>query len=101
MDEQELRSELQAALDAIDRIHARGPFECRSVEEAQERGRDIATVKRFLLRSDNAEVLAAESELLSVLKEALHEVEAFERRTGILQFVGWVRKARAVIGKTT
>jgi len=47
----------------------------------------------------NARLIAAAPDLLAALEESLREVEAFTKRTGIPQFVGWIDKARAAIAK--
>lgn len=42
---------------------------------------------------------AAAPELLAALKDALHHVSAFSKRTGTPQFSGWIGNARAAIAK--
>jgi hypothetical protein len=47
----------------------------------------------------NALMFASAPKLLDALKEALREVEGFEKRTGVNQFVTWVSRARDAIAK--
>ena len=45
----------------------------------------------------NMRLIAAAPDLLAVCKEALQEVAAFEKRTGIPQFATWISKAKQVM----
>ena len=40
--------DLKRAIKAADRIHARGPFAAKDIDEAGEIGRDVAAIKFFL-----------------------------------------------------
>ena len=40
-----------------------------------------------------------EGEMLDALREAIREVDGFEKRTGISQFCRWVTKARAAVAR--
>lgn len=47
----------------------------------------------------DAALIAAAPEMLAALEDAIRNVEAFEKRTGVPQFSLWVRNAREVIAK--
>lgn len=69
------------------------------VIEAQGFGRILEVYDYSNEAEANFRLMLAAPELLAALEEAMREVEGFEERTGIKQFVAWVSHTRAAIAK--